>query len=240
MAVPIVASGVAVLMIAGGLACSNGTPGQVEPTIGQTRQLTYLALGDSYTIGEGVDVPDRWPVQLVERLRSEGIRMADPEIIARSRWTANRLAVQLNVAAPDGPYDLVTLMIGVNDQFGGLPVEGYRDEFAALLSRAVALADDRPSHVIVVSIPDWGVTPFADGRKRDRIAMEIDLFNQVNREEAERASARYVDVTPISREAATDPSLLAADGLHPSSLMYARWVDLIVGPAREVLTASVR
>jgi len=238
MAVPIVASGVAVLMIAGGLACSNGAPGQGETGIDQTRQLTYLALGDSYTIGQGVDVADRWPVQLVERLRSEGIRMADPEIMARSRWTANRLAVQLNVAAPDGPYDLVTLMIGVNDQFGGLPVEGYRDEFAALLSRAVALADDRPSHVIVVSIPDWGVTPFADGRKRDRIAMEIDLFNQVNREEAERARARYVDVTPISREAATEPSLLAADGLHPSGRMYARWLDLIVGPAREVLTPS--
>lgn len=226
---------VAALAISSGPGCSGDAPVQVEPPLGRARQQTYLALGDSYTIGEGVDVADRWSVQLVERLRSGGTGLGDAEIIARTGWTANRLAVQLNVAAPNGPYDLVTLMIGVNDQFGGLPVENYRDEFAALLSQAVTFAGGRPSHVIVISIPDWGVTPFAAGRDRDSIATEIDLLNQVTREEADRAGARYVDVTPASREAATDTSLLANDGLHPSGLMYARWVDLILGPAREVL-----
>jgi lysophospholipase L1-like esterase len=232
--------GVAALTIVSRLACSRDGPARIEPPTEQTMQLTYLALGDSYTIGEGVDAADRWPVRLIERLRSDGIGMADAEIIARTGWTADRLAVQLNVAAPDGPFDLVTLMTGVNDQLRGLPVEGYRDELAALLSEAVALADGQPSNVIVVSIPDWGVTPFASGRDRDRIAAEIDLFSQVNREEADRAGARYVDVTPASRETATDPSLLAADGLHPSGLMYARWVALIADPAHEVLTASGR
>ena len=189
-----------------------------------------LALGDSYTIGESVAEADRWPNQLARAL---GI--AQPEIIAKTGWTTDELSAAIDKANPHGPYSLVTLLIGVNNQYRGRDAEVYRREFVALLDRAVAFAGGNASHVIVVSIPDYSVTPFAATRDRARISREIDQFNAINREETLRAKARYVDITPISRRATADPALVADDGLHPSTKMYAEWVTLIEPEARAAL-----
>ena len=180
----------------------------------------FLALGDSYTIGEGVAESERWPVLLAAR---DGF--APPEIIAQTGWTTDELSAAIDVAAPRGPYDLVSLLIGVNNQYRGRDAEEYRREFAALLGRAIGFAGGDPSRVLVVSIPDWGVTPFAEGRDRAQIAEEIDRYNAINREEAARTRARYADITGISRQFANE---LAADGLHPSGAMYRRWAGAIV------------
>jgi lysophospholipase L1-like esterase len=194
-----------------------------EPAPAPTR-ARYLALGDSYTIGESVPESERFPVQLARRL---GI--GAPQIIARTGWTTDELNAAIDAANPQGPYDLVTLLIGVNNQYRGRDAEQYRGEFAALLQRAVGFAGGDAQKVIVVSIPDWGVTPFAEGRDRAKIASEIDRYNAVNREEAARAGAKYVDITPISR--GTDPGLVAGDGLHPSGKQYTEWVELILRSA---------
>jgi len=193
---------------------------------GGAGSLRYLALGDSYTIGESVGADARWPVQLAARLRQQGMAIGEPQIIARTGWTTDELLAAIDQAAPMGPFDLVSLLIGVNNQYRGRDSGEYRAEFRALLRRAIALAGGRAARVLVLSIPDWGVTPFAAGRDRGRIAAEIDAFNAINRAEAERAGARYVDITPESRAAAAHPELIAGDGLHPSGTMYAEWVEL--------------
>jgi len=190
----------------------------------------YLALGDSYTIGESVAESDRFPVQLA---RSLGLH--EPQIIAKTGWTTDELNAAIDKANPQGTYGLVTLLIGVNNQYRGRDAEQYRREFVGLLDRAIAFAGGNPSHVVVVSIPDWGVTPFAANRDRAKIANEIDHFNAINREETLRAKARYVDITPVSRRAANDASLVAGDGLHPSGAMYAEWVKLILPEAQAAL-----
>lgn len=182
----------------------------------------YLALGDSYTIGESVPAADRFPVQLARRLR-----LGEPEIIARTGWTVDELNRGIDAAGPRGTYQLVTLLIGVNDQYRGGTAEAYRPAFAAMLQRAVGFAGGEAKRVVVVSIPDWGVTPFAGGRDRAAIGAAIDQFNAVNRNETLRAGARYVDITPISRQAAGDRSLTAGDGLHPSGKMYTLWAEAI-------------
>jgi lysophospholipase L1-like esterase len=183
-----------------------------------------LALGDSYTIGESVAEEDRWPAQLVAALRKDGVDLPDPEIIAQTKWTTDELLAKIDRARLRGPYGLVTVQIGVNDQVRGVPAESYRRELRKLLGTAVELAGGRASRVIVLSLPDWGATPFGEGRDRDRIAEEIDTFNRVASEEAKNAGALWVDVTDLSREARHDPTLIADDGLHPSAKMYAAWV----------------
>lgn len=195
----------------------------------------FLALGDSYTIGESVAVADRWPNQLARQLRKGGIDIADPEIIAKTGWTTDELSSAIDAAKPRGPYALVTLLIGVNNQYRGRDAEQYRKEFVALLHRAIAFAGGDAKRVVVVSIPDWGVTPFAADRDRARIGTEIDHFNAINAEETKRAGARYADITPVSRHAATDATLVAPDGLHPSAKMYTSWVSVIEPQAREAL-----
>lgn len=195
----------------------------------------FLALGDSYTIGESVAVADRWPNQLARTLAEKGIALADPEIIAKTGWTTDELAAAIDDAKPRGPYALVTLLIGVNNQFRGRDAEQYRKEFAALLHRAIGFAGGEARRVVVVSIPDWGVTPFAADRERAEIAKEINLFNAINAEETRLAGARYADVTPASRRAATDATLVAPDGLHPSAAMYAQWVTVISPRAESAL-----
>ena len=181
----------------------------------------YLALGDSYTIGESVDASERFPVQLARTLK-----IGEPQVIAKTGWTTDELNAAIDAANPQGPFDLVTLLIGVNNQYRGRSADEYRTQFAALLQRAIGFAGGDASKVIVVSIPDWGVTPFAEGRDRAKIAREIDQFNAINREEASRAGAKWVDITPISRR--SDPALVAADGLHPSGKQYTEWVKAIV------------
>ena len=193
----------------------------------QTR-ARYLALGDSYTIGESVPSAENFPHQLARVL---GI--GEPQIIAKTGWTTDELNTAIDAANPQGPYDLVTLLIGVNNQYRGRDAEQYRGEFAALLRRAIGFAGGDASNVVVVSIPDWGVTPFAEGRDRAKIASEIDRYNAINREEALRAGAHYVDITPTSRSGGAN--LVAGDGLHPSAAQYGAWVKLIEPEAREAL-----
>jgi lysophospholipase L1-like esterase len=202
----------------------------------------YLALGDSYTIGESVGASDRWPVRLAALLRERGVAVADPEIVARTGWTVRELSQGIDAADPRGPYALVTLLIGVNDQYRGGDPEAYRADFVAMLRRAAGFAGGRAERVVVLSIPDWGVTPFAgeSGRDRRKIAAEIDRFNQINREETARAGARYVDVTPLSRKAASERSLIAEDGLHPSGAMYAEWARFALPAAAAALGAPAR
>jgi lysophospholipase L1-like esterase len=194
------------------------------------------AIGDSYTIGESVAVADRWPNQLALQLRKSGIDIAYPEIIARTGWTTDELSSAVDAAKPHGPYALVTLLIGVNNQYRGRDAEQYRKEFTALLQRAIGFAGGDPKRVIVVSIPDWGVTPFAASRDRATIAAEINHFNKINAEETKRAGARYADITPVSRHTGSDVSLVAPDGLHPSAKMYAAWVKVIAPQAKAALT----
>jgi lysophospholipase L1-like esterase len=186
----------------------------------------FLALGDSYTIGEGVDAAERWPAQLAAILRERGHDLGEPRIIARTGWTTGELAEAIDGAELAGRYALVSLLAGVNNQYRGLPLDEYRSEFGALLETATALAGGDARRVIVLSIPDWGVTPFAEGRNRERVAAEIDAFNAANLLETLERGASYVDVTPTSRRAKTEPALIAGDGLHPSGAMYRLWAEL--------------
>jgi len=186
-----------------------------------------LALGDSYTIGEGVPAADRWPVRLAELLRGRAPAPAAPVIVARTGWTTDELATAIAARPPRGRFDLVTLLVGVNNQYRGRDLEEFRVQFRGLLARAVTFAGGEARRVIAVSIPDWGVTPFAQGRDRARIAAEIDAFNAVAREEAARAGTRWADVTTLSRRHGADARFLVADGLHPSGAAYAEWAAVI-------------
>jgi len=206
---------------------------------GENSSLRYLALGDSYTIGESVPPAERWPVVLAARLRSEGLAVAEPEIVARTGWTTDELSEGIDRAAPRGPYDLVTLLIGVNDQYRGADAAAYAPKFAALLDRAIAFAGGRPERAVVVSIPDWGVTPYAEGRDRAQIGAAIDRFNAENRAAAERARVAWVDVTSISRRPGSRERL-ADDGLHPSGAMYREWVEAVLPAARQAVRVETR
>jgi lysophospholipase L1-like esterase len=196
--------------------------------------MRYLALGDSYTIGESVSERERFPIQLGSLLAEEGYP-TNVKIIARTGWTTSELWEGIQSESLDPPYDLVSLLIGVNNQYRGYDSKQYREEFRFLLGKAVEYAGGDGNRVFVFSIPDWGVTPYAAGRDSAQIATEIDLFNSINREEADLAGVHYLDITPISRKAADDPSLIAADGLHPSGSMYARWAALAFPDVLEVL-----
>ena len=194
----------------------------------------YLALGDSYTIGQSVEVAERWPEQLVDQLHAQRVWIARPRIIARTGWTVAELDRAIDLAAPEGPYGLVTLLIGVNDQFRGGSAEDYRPAFRAMLQRAITLAGD-PCRVVVLSIPDYGATPFGARDDPQRIGAELDAFNATNRAETEAAGAHYVDVTDISRRAPDEPDLVAGDGLHPSGRMYGEWARRALPAARDAL-----
>jgi lysophospholipase L1-like esterase len=192
-------------------------------------QYSFLALGDSYTIGEAVLPKDNFPNQVVAQMRAKGVDMEDVEIIAKTGWTTFELSGYLDKNPPEQPkYDFVSLLIGVNNQYRGLSAEQYSKEFRSLLMRAISYAGGVKERVVVLSIPDWGVTPFAEGRDRAKIAEEIDLFNAINKRITEDAGVFYIDITPLTREAATDLGMLAEDGLHPGSKDYARWASLVV------------
>ena len=203
-------------------------------------QLSYLALGDSYTIGEGVDAAGRWPVQLAAALRTHGIDLADPRILATTGWTTDELSAAIDAAEPLGTFDLVSLLIGVNNQYRGRSVDAYRDEFDALLARATGFANGRADRVLVLSIPDWGVTPFAiqSGRDRIRIADELDACNAAARDACAARGIAFVDITPASRALGGAPEMLADDGLHPSAAMYVEWMRLALPAARRLLSAA--
>lgn len=194
----------------------------------------HLALGDSYTVGEGVPADACWPAQLQRQLRDDRIALDTPRIVAVTGWTTDELAAGMDAAALAPGWDLVTLQIGVNNQYRGRGAADYRSEFASLLQRAIALAGDRPARVVVVSIPDWGVTRFARDTQCDgaTIAAELDAYNAIAREETARRGARWVDITGFSRQ---QPDQLADDGLHPSTAQYALWVEAIAPAARAAL-----
>jgi lysophospholipase L1-like esterase len=200
---------------------------------------TFLALGDSYTIGEGVEAAERWPAQLAALLQAQGIALDPPQIVARTGWTTDELAAAMDTHAFKPPYALVTLLIGVNNQYRGRDLENYRVEFRHLLERAITLSGNRPQRVIVVSIPDWGVTGFGRGSRRDRsqIAHEIDAYNAANAQIAKLLQVRHVDVTAVSRDGADNAEALVADGLHPSAGMYRRWANLILPAAQSALSS---
>jgi lysophospholipase L1-like esterase len=190
----------------------------------------YLALGDSYTIGEQVLPAENFPNQVAAMLKRANSAVST-RIIAVTGWTTDELEngiIEANDTDPLLPqYDLVSLLIGVNNQYRGRRIENYRPEFEELLKKAIAFAGNRPDRVVVLSIPDWGVTPFAEGRDQAQITREIDAYNAANREIALLHHIHYIDITPWTREAAADASLLTADGLHPSGKEYRRWAERI-------------
>lgn len=204
------------------------------PTTGTP--LTYLALGDSYTIGEAVAQKESFPYQLMAQLNIEGKNIAAPKMIAKTGWTTDELQAAIKTENLNQNFDMVTLLIGVNNQYRGYPQTTYRKEFKELLQTAITYAGKNKKMVFVVSIPDWGVTPFgkSSGRNQQTIAQEIDAYNAIAKEETLAMGVSYTDITPGSRNAATDLSLVASDGLHPSGKMYNQWA-IKVAPA--VLTS---
>lgn len=195
------------------------------------KKYTYLALGDSYTIGESVPTTESFPNQLVSSMLNNAIPFLPARIIAKTGWTTDELEAGFEIANNTSPllksYDFVTLLIGVNNQYRGRTADNYKPAFEALLRKAIQYAGDKADHVVVISIPDWGVTPFANGRDRAQIAREIDAYNAVNKQVASQYNVQYLDITPWTREAASDISLLANDRLHPSGKEYKRWAESI-------------
>lgn len=198
-----------------------------------------LFLGDSYTVGEGVAPAEAWPMQLLGMLGEEGVTVGEAVVVARTGWTADELMEGMEgrreAVEAGSPYHLVTLLVGVNDQYRRCTPERFRPSYRRVLAEGVALAGGDPRRVLVPSLPDWGVTPFAPRQERHSVARGIDAFNAVVREETERMGGRFVDLTPLSREHGADPACLAPDGLHYSGSMYTRWATLVLSGAREIL-----
>lgn len=204
-------------------------------SVPDTDSLSYLALGDSYTIGQSVDAKDSFPFQLSARLKSYGLKQ-QPTIIAQTGWTTNDLIAAISASeSVNKKFDIVTLLIGVNDQFQGLSQTDYRTKFIQLLNTAIGFAGNNKTHVFVLSIPDYGVTPFANGQEAT-IGPLIDQFNNINHEESTKAGVNYINITTISKQAANDNSLVASDGLHPSAQMYKAWVE----PLSEAVIAGIK
>lgn len=201
----------------------NNPPGIKIPT-----SLRYLALGDSYTIGERVEENETFPALLGDSLMQRHKTVVSVDNIAKTGWSTAQLIAAIAQEKPEPPLDLVTLLIGVNNQFRKLHTAEYRTEFRQLLQTAITMARDNAEQVVVLSIPDYGVTPFAANLNSNLIALEINAFNAINFEETRKTAAGYVDVTTISRQAENDLTLLAADGLHPSVKMYKLWVDALI------------
>ncbi len=189
---------------------------------------TYLALGDSYTIGQSVAEADRFPSQLTAWLKQNGINLVQTDIIATTGWTTTDLQNAINFQNPVN-RDIVTLLIGVNDQYQTHDTTGYRLRFTKLLTNAIELAKGKKENVFVLSIPDYSVTPFAQSSDTARIRLEIDWFNAINKSVTASFNCTYLDITPSTREALSDRSLIANDGLHPSGLEYKKWADRL-GP----------
>lgn len=218
------------LAVGSALAASTFFVGGVENS-----SVRILALGDSYTIGTSVAPEDRWVDRLASRLRSAGHRVADPEIVAANGWTTDRLEAAIDRRSLAPPYEVVTLLIGANDAFQERPVEAFRPAFDRLLERAVGFAGDEAADVLVMTIPDYSVTPVGQRHSPAEHAERIAAYNSVVREAADEAGTRLVDLVPISRRAADEPALLAADELHPSPEQHRLWLERIHPPVRAML-----
>ena len=265
--VPVLAAGILAASIA---TTASGQPAEMhDGGLARKQTLSYLALGDSYTIGEGVAPAGRWPMQLADALRERGVAIEDPRIVARTGWTTDELSAAIDAefvdvsgdtsgdasgdasgvasvgdtaTAASPRFGFVTLLIGVNNQYRGRSVEEYATQFEALLERATAFADGRRDRVLVLSIPDWGVTPFAaqSGRDTARIAQELDAFNATAARICAAHGIAFVDIAPASRARGAEPDMLADDGLHPSSAMYSEWTADALPVALRLLRAPAR
>ena len=194
---------------------------------GHEETFSYLALGDSYTIGEGISLHESFPYQTVQLLRKSGYGFHAAEIVARTGWTTDELLAAIARMKFLARYDFVSLLIGVNNQYRGRSVEEYTKQFKELLQLGISLAGEIPSHLVVLSIPDWGATPFAAGTDRKKISEEIDLLNEVTRSLSEQYKTQYIDITSANRTVCREESALAADKLHPSGREYRRWAEQI-------------
>lgn len=199
--------------------------------------VTYLALGDSYTIGEGAAATDRWPAQLAGLLTAQHVAVAAPAYIARTGWTTSELQAAIATAKPASTYGLVSLLIGVNNQYRGQSLAQYRLEFRALLQQAIGFAGGRPGHVVVLSIPDWGQSPYGQRQGRDpaAIGLEIDQFNAAAQDECRQASVAYVNITDLTRAAAGTSSQFTSDGLHYSGPQMRQWAERALPVAKALL-----
>lgn len=192
-------------------------------------EVKLLALGDSYTIGESVALSSRWPMQLVDSLQKRGIDCLQPKIIATTGWRTDNLKnAILRTKFKKAEYNLVSLLIGVNNYYQGRSAESYAPEFEELVKTAIQLAGGNASSVFILSIPDYGYTPFGK-EQQQKISEGIDAFNAVNKSIAEKYDIKYFNITDISRRGLDEPDLVAADGLHPSEKMYSEWVEVILG-----------
>jgi lysophospholipase L1-like esterase len=200
-----------------------------------SKTYSYLALGDSYTIGEGVPIYENFPYQTVQLLRKAGYSLYAAEIVAKTGWTTDELQAGIAGSRLLAQYDLVSLLIGVNNQYRGRSIQEYTQQFEALLQQAISFAGKQASQVFVLSIPDWGATPFAKDKNSATIAHEIDAFNAVNRMLAEKYAVNYLDITPGTRLAASDTSLLTADQLHYSGKEHARWALKLAGAIEQLI-----
>lgn len=189
----------------------------------QKKAYTYLALGDSYTIGEKVPSEENFPNQAISILRKKGFDFSTPRFVARTGWTTDELQAGINKSNLEKHYDFVSLLIGVNNQYRGRDASDYKHEFEFLLQQALKFASNNPKKLIVLSIPDWSITPFAEGKDRQNIALQIDEYNKINKQVADKYRVQYINITPGTRQAANNKELLAEDCLHPSGKEYKKW-----------------
>ena len=188
----------------------------------------FLALGDSYTIGQSVEVNERWPVQFLKELKATTNVIDTLQIIAQTGWRVDQLKEAMNSSDLEPPYGIVSLLIGVNNQYQGQNANDFRPEFIEILEKSLKLVENRTERLFVISIPDWGASPYGFGFDRAKVSKEINEFNSVVKEESEKRGLRYFNITTISRRALIDRTLIASDGLHPSGKMYKLWVDKII------------
>ena len=189
---------------------------------------SYLALGDSYTVGESISKKHTWPKQLVDSLKKRNIFLSEPRIIAKTGWTTDQLKKAINDSSLDYPYDWVSLLIGVNNQYRGRDLGEFKLQFESLLSEAIAFTGNRKERVFVISLPDWGSMPFAKDRDPNKIAIEIDNFNQIIYEVCAFENIKFIDITPITRNIYLNPNWIAKDSLHPSKEQYSKWVEKMI------------
>lgn len=201
------------------------------------KQLTFLALGDSYTIGEAVPLQKSFPYQTVQQLRRSGWNFVAPEIVAQTGWTTEDLKKSMEGYTFLPAYDVVSVLIGVNNQYQGRPLAEYEEHFEAILQEAIRLAGGQNKRVLVVSIPDYGVTPFAQKLEPAKIEAEIDMFNKTAFLKTQAYKTGFVDITLGSREAKNYPDLLASDGLHPSAKEYNKWAVKLTAFINDILSA---
>ena len=212
------------------------TYNNTDSTMNDTaKKFSWLALGDSYTIGQSVSEDDRYPAQTVGLLKSDAINVEPLQYIATTGWTTLNLLDAIETQNPQGPFDIVTLLIGVNDQYQHFDTGSYRKNFTACLQRAIALSGNKKDHVFVLSIPDYSLTPFAAGGDTAEIRKELDEFNAINKVITLSYNISYTDITPLTREAKYDASLIANDGLHPSGKEYEKWAALLAPQIEKVL-----